>query len=186
MALNFSRIINTFVKKAPDGSEYVQMVDIAPHGFDEIKEEYRVNIMGKKASELLQSHKEYSGLLDHTKAYVGGVVMNSGVNELLPIDVSSYSKRTIVIYNHHDQPIIFRNCLFYVDFSGAYREVRQPLDNIEIPPFNTEDNVPGQLVIDESNYQEINKNLPGLGFDLRQSELAPTKGHLDIFVFGGV
>lgn len=184
MALNFSRIINSFVKKAPDDSEYIQTVDIAPHGFDEIKEEYKVNVTNK--TELLQSHEQYTGLITDTQAYVGIGIVKSGINTLNPIDVSNYPKRTVVIYNHHDQPIKFRTAMFYVNFDKTHREVSKKVAKLEVPAFNSEYNIPGSLIVDETNYPEINTALPGMALDLRPTTTVPTEGHLDIFVFGGV
>lgn len=180
-----NQIINTFVQKAPDGKEYIRTVDIAPHGFDEVANEYKVRVAEKEKIKLLKSHLEYDGLLTNSTAYLGEDARAGSIQLLKPIDVSKHPKRTVVIYNHHDQPIKFRTALFYVDFEQSQREISLDAVDLEIPAFNTSYNIPGSLVIDMTKFPELNTGLPGMGLDIRQSTTAPTTGHIDVYVFGG-
>lgn len=179
-----SQIINTFVQKAPDGKEYIRTVDIAPHGFDEVADEYKVRVAEKEKIKLLKSHLEYDGLLTNSTAYLGEDARAGSIQLLKPIDVSKYPKRTIVIYNHHDQPITFRAVMYYIDFEQSQRE----LTISDYPDASASDlEVPsnGKVIIDSDVYPFLDKNLPGLGLDIRRGLTPPTTGHIDVYVFGG-
>lgn len=192
MGLNLSKIINTFTQQAPDGKEYLRVANIAPNAYDEVADEFKVRVSDSKPDiKLIKSHLNYNGLIANATAYVGDEIRIGSVQLLKPINVTFFSKRTIVIYNHHDQPLKLRTLLFFVDFSQTARELSATdltggaLADINIPAYDATNNVPGRLIIDGSKVPFINTALPGMGLDIRRTATAPTTGHVDIYVFGG-
>lgn len=191
MGLNLSKIINTFTQQAPDGKEYLRVANIAPNAYDEVTDELKVRVSDKSEIKLIKSHLNYNGLIANATAYVGDEIRKDSVQLLKPINVTFFLKRTIVIYNHHDQPLKLRTPLFFIDFSQTARELSATdltggaISDITIPAFDATNNVPGRMVIDGSKLPFINTALPGMGLDIRRSATAPTTGHIDIYVFGG-
>lgn len=183
-------VINTFAQEAPDGMQYLRVADIAPHGFDEASNEYMVRVSDKPNTSLIQSHLNNSNLIGDTVMYIGETIRKESLHLIDPIDVSKYPNRTIVIYNHYDQPIKLRTPFYFVDFSKSNREILpadygETVADIEIPAYNTEYGVPGKALIDGERLPFLNIPLPAMGLDLRRSTIAPTNGHVDVYIFGG-
>lgn len=192
MGLNLSKIINTFTQQAPDGKEYLRVANIAPNAYDEVADEFKVRVSDNKpVIKLVKSHLNYNGLITSATAYVGDEIRKDSVQLLKPIDVSLYSKRTIVIYNHHDQPIKLRTPMFYIDLSQTARELSATdfpngaIADLTIPAFDTTNNIPGKIVVDGTKIPFLNTELPGMGLDIRRSATAPTTGFINAYIFGG-
>lgn len=183
-------ITNTFAQDAPDGQQFIRVANIAPHGFDETSDEYKVRVSDKPNTSLIKSHLNLDTLVTNTTMYIGQTVRIDTLHLIEPIDVSKYPNRTIVIYNHYDQPIKLRTPFYFVDFNKNKREIL-PADyggtvgDIEIPAYNTEYGVPGKALIDGTRLPFLNIPLPAMGLDFRRSTIAPTTGHIDIYIFGG-
>lgn len=184
MGLSLSKIINTFTQLAPDGKEYLRVANIAPNAYDEESDEFKVRMSKPGAVDLIKSHLQVTNLLTSANVFIGEEIRTSGVQLLAPLDVSKYPKRTLVFYNHHDQPLTFRLPLFFVDAKQSAREVNSGVIDLVIPAFDSGNGVPGRLLVDGTNAPGLNAGLPAMGLDIRRTT-APTTGHLDIYVFGG-
>lgn len=137
---------------------------------------------------LLQSHLNNTSLIDNAFWIYG---KNSiGSHTLVqPIDVSYHEMRTLVFYNYHNQPLLFRELFFFPTIEPGMREISTTQSGftrpeLQIPAFDSTFNVPGRLAVHKTNCPNINLGFPGMGFDIRQTAIAPTAGYLDIYVFG--
>ena len=190
MGLNLSKTINSYSQTAPDGKEYVRVANVAPQAYDEVNDELKVKVSANKKIELIKKQLNYNNLIASATLYVGEDARVSSVQLLQPIDVTNYPKRTLIIYNYHDQPIKFTTPMFFIDNIQTQREI-MPTDytggtvtDLIIPAFDTTYSIPGKLVIDGLSSLFLNKDLPYLGLKFTRSTIAPTTGYIDVYVFG--